>query len=196
VDILRSTKEESEKKSGECADKKAELEKAAALAPYYEYWSKGFSPEGIPRLAVSRIISRLNSRVAYWLQFLINGKIKVTFDDELDETIERVPADGDPYTYPQLSGGERRRINLAISQAFAYVMMASCNAAPSVVFLDEVTSNIDQSGVIGVHNMIMELAKTKQVFITTHDQGLIDLLAGCETIRLEKKNGFTKIVNN
>jgi predicted ATPase len=41
----------------------------------------------------------------------------------------------------------------------------------------------------------VELAKEKQVFITTHDQGLLELLQGCETLYLRKKDGFTTIVN-
>jgi hypothetical protein len=41
--------------------------------------------------------------------------------------------------------------------------------------------------------MIMELSRDRKVFITTHDQNLLDLLDGCDVIRLEKKAGLTKI---
>jgi ABC-type multidrug transport system ATPase subunit len=63
------------------------------------------------------------------------------------------------------------------------------------VFLDEVTTNIDQIGVVGVYSMISELAKDRQVFITTHDQNLLEMLEGCELIELEKRNGFTRMKN-
>ena len=92
-----------------------------------------------------------------------------------------------------MSGGERRRLNLAVSQAFAHVMMLSSGMCPNLVFLDEVTTNIDQIGVVGVYNMILELAKDRQVFITTHDQNLLDMLEGCELVVLEKRKGFTTL---
>ena len=73
--------------------------------------------------------------------------------------------------------------------------MISSGMCPSLVFLDEVTTNIDQIGVVGVYNMILELAKDRQVFITTHDQNLLEMLEGCELINLEKRKGFTRLKN-
>jgi ABC-type multidrug transport system ATPase subunit len=93
-----------------------------------------------------------------------------------------------------MSKGEQRRLNLAISQAFAHVMMLNSGSSPSVVFLDEVASNIDSTGIQSIYNMIMELSKHKQIFITTHDQNLLELLNGCDVINLVKENNFTKLV--
>lgn len=193
--LYATTKEEivaaetaSENKKKEMADLEDDLR-------YLEYWVNGFSPRGIPRFAICIKIPTLNNNIAYWLQFLIDGRISLTFDDELQETIQRNPPDGDPFVYHVMSGGERRRLNLAVSQAFAHLMSISSDTTPSLVFLDEVTSNIDPMGVVGVFNMIKELAKTKKVFVTTHDELLIELLSGCHTVFLEKRDGYTKIVN-
>lgn len=194
--IINSLKEEITSKSEEYNNKKNELDGLEKELPYYEFWSLAFGDSGIRRFIIDGIIPPLNSRIAYWLQFLIDGKIKLEFNNELEEKIERNPSDGDPFVYYAMSGGERRRLNLAVSQAFAYVMMLSSGMCPSLVFLDEVTTNIDQIGVIGVYNMILELAKDRQVFITTHDQNLLDMLEGCELINLEKKSGFTNIKKN
>jgi DNA repair exonuclease SbcCD ATPase subunit len=169
------------------------LESLEKELPYYEFWSTAFGDAGIRKFVIDGIIPALNSRIAYWMQFLIDGKIKLEFNNELEETIERNPSDGDPFVYYGMSGGEKRRLNLAVSQAFAHVMMLSSGACPSIVFLDEVTTNIDQMGVVGVYNMIAELAKDRQVFVTTHDQNLLELLDGCELIALEKRNGFTRL---
>ena len=144
---------------------------------------------------IDGVIPALNSRIAYWLQFLIDGRISLQFDNELEEKIERSPPDGDPFVYHAMSGGERRRLNLAVSQAFAHVMMLNSGTCPSLVFLDEVTTNIDQIGVVGVYNMIMELAKSRQVFITTHDGNLREMLDGCEVITIEKKRGRATLKN-
>jgi DNA repair exonuclease SbcCD ATPase subunit len=191
--IIRSLAEEMSEKESEAKSKEAELKRMEGELPYYDFWHTGFGDSGIRKFVIEGIIPALNSRIAHWLQFLIDGKITLNFDNELEEKIERNPPDGDPFVYHAMSGGERRRLNLAVSQAFAHVMALSSGTCPSLVFLDEVTTNIDQIGVVGVYNMIMELAKDRQVFVTTHDQNLLEMLDGCELITLEKKDGFTRM---
>ncbi len=193
--ILETTIKEGEDKAKESKNKKLELNTANEELPYYEFWVTAFGDKGIRKFVIDGIIPALNSRIQYWLQFLIDGKILLTFDNELEPTITRNPVDGDKFVYNALSGGERRRANLAVSQAFAHVMMFSCGTCPSLVFLDEVTTNIDPIGVQGVYNMIIELAKERQVFITTHDHDLLEILRvdGCDVISLVKQDGFTKI---
>ena len=194
-EILNDAELEVINKAKEVSVKKKQLKLAEDELPYYEFWVKAFGDKGIRKFVIDGVIPALNARMAYWLQFLIDGKIDLVFDNELEETIERNPADGDPFVYHQMSRGEKRRLNLAVSQAFAHVMMLNSGTIPSCVFLDEVTTNIDPVGVVGVYNMILELAKDRQVFVTTHNQGLLDLLEGCERIHLERKNGFTKLVS-
>lgn len=194
AEILKNALQESAAKDTECQAKKAELEVAEKDLPYYEFWVKAFGDKGIRKFVIDGIIPALNSRIAYWLQFLIDGRIGLCFNNQLEETIERNPPDGDPFVYYAMSGGERRRLNLAVSQSFAYVMMLNSGVSPSLVFLDEVTTNIDPMGVQGVFNMICELAKEKQVFVTTHDHDLLDMLSGYKQINLVKRNGFTKLV--
>jgi len=77
--------------------------------------------------------------------------------------------------------------------AFAHVMSLNSGKTPNIVFLDEVSSNVDPQGVIGIYNMICEIAKDKQVFVTTHDHDLIDFLNGCDSLDLVMKNGITKL---
>lgn len=175
-----------------CEEKRKQIESVEGLMPYYQYWATGFGEKGIRKFVIDGIIPELNRRIAYWLQFLIDNKITLTFDNELNETIERNPPDGDPYVYYALSAGQRRRLNLAVSQAFADIMMISTGSVPSLVFLDEVTTNIDPCGVVGIHNMIRQLAEDKQVFITTHNPRLVRMFEDAYFIRLVHENGVTR----
>lgn len=195
VDIIANDRLELAKVTKTCDDKEAEVKESEKLIPYYDYWLKAYGDKGIRKWVIDGIIPALNSRVAYWLQFLIDNKISLTFDNELNELIERNPADGDPYIYHAMSAGQRRRINLAVSQAFAHIMMISTGTVPSVVFLDEVTTNIDPLGVQGIYNMIAELAEEKQVFVTTHDPDLMRMLQGSDVISLVHEKGITKVVD-
>jgi len=191
--ILKSAQEDIASNAAACADKSQQIKEEEGSQPYFDYWIKAFGDNGIRKFVIDGIIPALNARIAYWLQFLIDNKIELTFNSQLEENIQRNPPDGNPFVYHMLSKGQRQRLNLAVSQAFAYVDMLNSGTSPSVVFLDEVTTNVDPVGVQGVYNMICELAKEKQVFVTTHDHDLLGLLHGCQSINLEMRDGITTL---
>lgn len=191
-DIISQSQQEVENKDTELQAKGKDLKKEEKELPYYQFWVEAFGDKGIRKYVVDGIIPALNTRIAYWMQYLIDNKIELTFDNQLEVTITR---NGNDVDYYSTSNGERRRINLAVSQAFAYVMMLNSGSCPSLVFLDEITGGgIDRAGVVGVYNMIFELAKERQVFVTTHNENLISMLQGCEEIRLQKQNDITVLV--
>jgi DNA repair exonuclease SbcCD ATPase subunit len=192
-EILENDEQELKKSSEKVVEKDKEVKDLEVELPYYDYWITGFGDQGIRKWIVDGIVPELNNRINYWLQFLIDNRITLKFDNELNETIQRNPVDGDPYIYHAMSTGQRRRLNLSVSQSFAHIMMLSAGSIPSIIFLDEVSTNVDFSGNIGIYKMILELAQDRQVFITTHDQGLLQMLEGCEILDLIHENGFTTI---
>lgn len=191
-EIIKNDKEELAKIDKTVKLKEKEIKEIEKEIPYFDYWISGFGETGIRKWIIEGIIPDLNKRVNYWLQFLIDNMITLSFDNELQEKIERNPPDGDPYIYYAMSTGQRRRLNLAVGHSFAYITELSSDAIPNIIFLDEVTTNVDPLGVQGIYNMIRELSETKQVFITTHDQDLIKMLDGSSKISLIHENGFTK----
>jgi DNA repair exonuclease SbcCD ATPase subunit len=194
AEIIADGERELESSKKTCENKKKEIEEAEADIPYYEYWKEGFGPNGIRKWVIDGIIPALNTKIEYWLQFLIENKVKLTFDNKLKETIHRNPRDGEAFVYHAMSTGERRRLNLAVSQSFAHIMRIATGTNPSVVFLDEVSTNIDPLGVQGIYNMICELSEDKQVFVTTHDQDLLKMLETAHVIRLQRKDGITRML--
>ena len=192
-EIIEKSIIEKSQKEQEKEKKSKELENAEAELPYYEFWNEAFGDDGIRKFVIEGIIPALNERIAYWMQILIDGLIELKFDNKLEETITR---NGNPAFYHNMSNGEIRRINLAVSQSFAYVMMLNSGCCPSVVFLDEITGGgIDKAGIPYVYNMIVELAKERQVFVTTHNDSLVSLLQGCENLTLKKQNDLTRLVS-
>jgi DNA repair exonuclease SbcCD ATPase subunit len=169
------------------------IDDATKELTYYNFWIDGFSEDGIRKVLLDDIIPTLNNKIAYYLHFLINDKLKVVFDNNLNEVIERCPPDGDAFAYNATSGGEKKRIDLSISQAFSYIMSISSGTSPSIVMLDEVGAFFDKDGIEGVYRLICELATERQVIVVTHDQVLLDLLENCETITIAKKDGFSTL---
>ena len=174
-------------------EKTTQLQEAEKELLYYQYWQEAFGDNGIRKSVIDGIIPSLNMRIAHWLQILTGGLIELTFDNVFQETITRKD---NPAFYESCSNAERRKINLAVSQAFAYVMILNTGVCPGIVFLDEITGGaIDRASIPGVHNMIFELAKERQVFVTTHNETLMSLLEGAETITLKKQNDITVLAS-
>lgn len=192
-EIIEQAEEELVRKEADLEFKGKELQESESELPYFEYWEEAFGDNGIRKFIIEGIIPPLNERISYWLQILIDGLIEVKFDNTLEETITR---NGNPASYHNMSKGEIRRINLAVSQSFAYVMMLNSDCCPNIVFLDEITGGgIDRAGAPYVYNMILELAKERQVFVTTHNEILMSLLNGCSTMTLKKENDVTSLVS-
>lgn len=191
-EIIQQAKEEKTGKEQDVLRKSQEIKDAERLIPYYEYWVQAFGDRGIRKYVVDGIIPALNTRLAYWMGYLTDGIIQVEFDNELEVKILRK---GNPVKYFSASKGETRKINLAVSQGFAYVMMLNSGVCPSIIFLDEITGGgIDRASTTGVYNTISEIAKERQVFVTTHNENLISMLQGCQTVRLQKKDDVTVLL--
>ncbi len=194
VDIKKTAFDELAQKIKECDEKKDEVKKNEDEVPYHDFWLKAFGDTGIRKYVIDGIIPTLNDRIEYWLQFLIDNKIKLTFDNELNETIDRFPFNGRPYVYHGMSGGQRRRLKLTVAAAWAFISALNSGASPSLIFLDEVTMNMDIVGIQGIYRMICELAKEKQVFVIDHNETLLQMLEGCDVIELEMKDEISRKV--
>ncbi len=175
------------------SQKKDEYNKLNSMNAYYDFWIEAFGDSGIRKYVIDEIVPALNENINYWMHFLIEGNMKIDFNNEFEETITKSPKFEKDIKYYALSSGQKGRVNLALSQAFAHIMSLNTGRTPSLVFLDEVTSNIDVQGVNGIINMIQELAKDKQVWLITHNDDLLDALSGCDTVKLILKDGITKM---
>lgn len=177
------------------SEKKIFLKQLNDKNKYYEFWAQAFGDSGIRKYVIDELIPALNDNINYWMQFLIEGNMQITFDNEFQETITKGPSFKDSIQYYALSSGQKRRVNLALSQGFAHVMSLSTGKSPNVIFLDEVTSNIDIQGVSGILSMINELSKDKQVWIITHNHDVLEALQDCDSVCLELKNGVSKLIS-
>jgi DNA repair exonuclease SbcCD ATPase subunit len=174
--------------------KKEKIQEAEKEIPYYSFWVDAFGDKGIRKWVVDGIIPALNSKLMYWMQVLDNNRLKIEFNNELEESIFKIINDEQiDFFYHTMSAGQKRRLNLAVSLSFAHVMLLTTGTCPSIMFLDEVTTNIDPIGVNNIYHMICELAEDRQIFITTHDNDLLSMLSGSDILNLIMENGISKL---
>jgi len=91
---------------------------------------------------------------------------------------------GGGYGYQASSGGERKRIDVALLLALVEL---STGFGAGTLFIDEVADSLDEAGVTGFCNLVQELAETRCVVVITHDVDIVGRLR--PVLHLHAENG-------
>lgn len=149
--------------------------------------------ENIKQFSIKLIMPFLNKQTNYYLSE-VNYGFYVSIDKWLDIEIKGPGIRN--ASYENLSGGERRGIDIALQLSFLDIARTQAGIFPDLLVLDELLdSSIDAVGI----NELMKIIKVKQkefdgkIFIITHrpevDGELVD-----HEYKVVKENGFSKIV--
>lgn len=76
---------------------------------------------------------------------------------------------GNGHGYQAASGGERRRIDCALTFALAEIAEASSGADPGTLFMDEILDSVDAEGIEAVADVVSEISKTRCVVVISHN---------------------------
>ena len=151
------------------------------------------SEEGIKSFIVKKILTVLNSRIAYYLQKL-EANCLCKFNEFFDEEI--IDENTQPKSYFNFSGGERKRIDLACLFAFADIRRLQGDVNFSTVFYDELLdSSLDDRGVSLTLKVLRERFNevNESCYIITHRGPEVTTKAE-HTIHVTKRNGISTIV--
>lgn len=154
------------------------------------YWEKSLSEDGIIKHVIKNVVGFFNTQCNYYLQYLTNGSYHIEFTDNLEENIT---IQGDDVAYISLSGGEKRKVNLAVMMGLKDLLMFTDKNHPNLLFFDEVAENIDDAGIFGLYQLLLDLKLNKQIFVITHNKQLKTLLESSPRITIEKKNGISQL---
>ena len=189
-----------EKKKGELQGVDVEQAQIDKELEYYKFWKDGFSREGIRSYLLDKAIPFLTERANNYLGILTDGGISVRFNarkqlasGEWRENfnVEVVNSNASE-TYEGNSGGEKRRIDLAISLAINDFIASRSGKRLNILLLDEVFENIDETGVYYVVKVLEELAQNRSsVFVITHHDSLSSYFS--ETIKLVRQDGLAHV---
>ena len=154
------------------------------------FWEKAFSQQGIIKFIIKNILEYLNNRVNYYTSFLTNSKYNLYFDEELNE---KVITEDQTIQYISLSGGEKRKINLAVMMALKDLLLLTDKNQSNILFLDEIAENLDEEGINGLYSLLQEIKKDKLIFIITHNKYLKTLLHSAPRLSIIKSKGVSKV---
>jgi DNA repair exonuclease SbcCD ATPase subunit len=88
------------------------------------------------------------------------------------------------YGYRGASGGERRRLDVALLLALAEVAQAAYGQAPGTLFFDEVFDALDKEGEAAVLEVIKSLGEERAVVVITHSPSLAERLPAVLRLRV------------
>ena len=155
------------------------------------FWEQAFSEQGLIRFVIRNILAFFNDRVNYYLKFLSSSNFSVTFDETLKEKIYNK---GTLTFFDALSGGEQRKISVSIMLGLNDLLLLSGKERSNLIFFDEVADSLDEGGVKGLYELIIDISSTKKVFVITHNDYLTSLLEDeSENLHVLKKSNITTV---
>jgi len=157
---------------------------------YYEFWRTS-----VPRLrasAVSGLIDYTNARIAEYMDELSGGAIGVELYQEKRGKGSRLRAAlrTDSGSYEMSSGGEKRRIDIAVYLALADLLQSLSGLTCNLMVCDEITDGLSPLG----SRQFLELLRRRAdngmcVYVTTHDLSVRNAVGFDSVLFVEKSEG-------
>lgn len=143
------------------------------------------------RRIINKNIPFLNDRINNYTRQLGLPHI-VKFDADMSCTVSEFGRDLDA---GNLSAGESKRVNIALSLAFRDVLH-HLHAKTNLLLIDELDGQLDPAGIDSVVKIIKEKSRDDQlvVFVISHSQHVTGRLD--RQIIIQKQNGFSSILED
>jgi len=147
------------------------------------------SEEGVKSIIIKELKNLLNQKLNSYLDDL-GSPVTCEFDEYFTETIYN--KNGVEKSYDAFSGGESKRIDLAILLTFQDILKDQSGLDIKLGFYDEILdSSIDESGRKKVLRILKDKSDNTPTYIISHRGKMSDLIDN--EIVLEKRNDFTFI---
>jgi DNA repair exonuclease SbcCD ATPase subunit len=169
------------------------VKKLKTKIKYFSWWKEalGNSSNGMKSFCINYILQSFNKYINYYLKFF-HFDIEYNLDKELNDTIIKK---GIETSFGQLSGGEKRSVELSLVFALYEILRGKMTDEINIMVLDELLSHkLDEARIESVIEILKELeSRNMSIFIIDHKGSIKDILE-CETINIIKnKDGFSTI---
>lgn len=142
------------------------------------------SLSGVRSYLLGQALAGIEEIANGWLARLVSSELSLSLKpysekasggikDSISMEIEGA---GEGYGYAATSGGERRRIDIALLLALGEVAEAAAGISTGTMFFDEVFDALDDDGVSTATEVLQELAKDRCVVVISHNQSLVGRL--------------------
>ncbi len=164
-----------DKAQGEMDNKKTKVQSSIETLTHYQYIQKAYGDRRkIKSMIIGELIPYFNQRIQYYLS---------AFEIDLDlEFTQSLGFQTEKWPFDFCSGGEQKRISVAIMFAMHDLWLAIYGRQCNVMALDEVDTALDESGASAFVNIINnDFAEKKKerptpdtIFIISHRNDMVD----------------------
>ena len=186
---LEKQKQDIKKQQSELESKQSNLKKLTDV----------FGLKGVKSHVLGSVLPFVNKQVEHYLDILTEGKFNAyisskstTKSGSVNEkmSIDIISQDTGS-EYSELSSGEQRRVDLAISLSLQDYLLSKMPDI-NLLVMDEILDNLDGAGIQAVMKILQEKAKTVDtILVISHNEGLKDNFE--KSILVEKVEGISKI---
>lgn len=97
--------------------------------------------------------------------------------------------------FESLSGGEKQKVDVIIQFAIRDMMSKYLDFKSNILFLDEITDNLDSVGCEGLFNLVSNtLNDLESIFIISHHSSELEIPLDNEIVVVKNMNGISEIV--
>lgn len=181
-----------------------DVESCRELETIYGVWRDAFGSKGLKSLLLDRFCNTYNTYLADYIAVIGGGRIKMALSPE-DTTATgekrnklgiRVWINDTERAYRQFSGGEKRRLDLAICLSLNKWFAVRYNLSHGLLgllILDELFGFVDKAGEESAALLLQEEGRNKAVVVVSHTS---ELSSFCDrTVMVSKKDDVSRIVS-
>ena len=153
-----------------------------------------FSPKGVRAYVFNNILNQFNGIIANYLNPLTGGlfTFEMRVDEEKGKIYDYLEYAGRERNFNSLSGGERKRISLAVDLALSNIICSRLSIFPNILFIDEGFNGICALGRGMIISVLKALNKSKDaIYVIDHASEFKTQFNA--TIKLVKQSGSTYI---
>lgn len=150
------------------------------------------SEEGVKTFIIKKLLNLFNSKINYYLK-LLDTPCKCEFNELFEETITN--DQGKECSYFNFSGGERKRIDIAVLFTFQDILRSQNGTSYSFNIYDELfDSAIDDKGIDKILDILRQKVEkyNEAIYIVSHKSSTRTNIDNVLT--LEKEKGVTKLL--
>jgi len=195
ADIIKSISEIENKINTLTVSSRSNLSKITKmndLMDYIQHIKEICQDDGVKRFAISTVMPYLTSRVNHYLSES-GCNFYVKLNGWLEEEI--MGAGISNCTYGNLSGGEKRSIDISLQLSFIDIVRIKSGMSIDLMVFDELLdSSVDGTGITSMMRIISTLQKSinGKVFLITHRSEISDVDIDNVYV-VEKNNGFSHV---
>ncbi len=177
------------------------LESFKSRKDVLSFWKNGFGNGGIKSWVINSYLDFINQRIQYYIQQLGYTDLIVQFvpvvatrgDNEVDRVELQVVNGSGGESYLANSGGERRRIDVAVLCALQDLVRSRRGKSANVLFLDEIFDTLDGAGIEAVVYLLGNFIHNNDdsIFVISHNSELKPYFD--RVITVVKKDKITRL---